>query len=139
MGAITIPVDPTAMSLTIHGSSLILSTADETRLGEVSDGYHTFNELYEHKYVLFLALCRALGMGWKSKFHSDGSMFAEYFVCGVTLPGAGDITYHLPMYEWENASFLRVLERAPSWDGHTPVQVSERLRKYASRPKKARK
>lgn len=25
--------------------------------GEVSDGYHTFDELYEHRVALFIALC----------------------------------------------------------------------------------
>ena len=26
-------------------------------IGEVSDGYHTFNELYLHRYTLFAVLC----------------------------------------------------------------------------------
>lgn len=28
--------------------------------GEVSDGYHTFNELYDHRIKLFITLCRVI-------------------------------------------------------------------------------
>ena len=52
------------------------------KTGEVSDGYHTFDELYEHRCLLF---CWILTMAsepeqwkiatWKSRKHSDGSAF----------------------------------------------------------------
>ena len=42
--------------------------------GEVSDGYHTFNELYEHRHALFLALMKAYPQwSWYSGKHHDGS------------------------------------------------------------------
>jgi hypothetical protein len=55
-------------------------------MGEVSDGYHTFNELYEHRITLFITLCNVIEaaklngtfsqlnshIAWKSKKHSDG-------------------------------------------------------------------
>ncbi len=64
---------------------------------DVSDGYHTFGELYDHRCALWIALCRAevdlqnmardagaiVGKDdapWRSKFHSDGSSFDGWFV-----------------------------------------------------------
>lgn len=52
-----------------HG--ITISMFDD--VGTISDGYHTFNDLYDHRHALFLALCRALGMGWKSRLHVDGT------------------------------------------------------------------
>ena len=35
---------------------------------EISDGHHTFDELYRHRIVLFCALCNLLPeISWKSK------------------------------------------------------------------------
>ena len=100
--------------------------------GNVSDGYHTFSELYAHRFALFLALCRALNMGWKSRVHSDGSMYEGWFLVGLTLPMVGEITYHLPLSVWDNAAHLVALDRAPTWDGHTSDEVVERLMLYAT-------
>jgi hypothetical protein len=99
-------------------------------IGEVSDGYHTFDELYEHRFALFLALLRELGTGWRSHLHADGSGYEGWFLVGASLP-TGDITYHLPEREWEQTGWLTTLERAPAWDGHTSADVVERLRLHA--------
>jgi hypothetical protein len=56
-------------------------------IDDVSDGYHTFAELYQHRFALFLALCRALEMGWKSRLHADGTMYPGWFIAGIELPG----------------------------------------------------
>jgi hypothetical protein len=97
---------------------------------EVSDGFHTFGELYEHRIALLLALLRALGHGWRSKAHADGSSYEGWFVVGTTL-ATGEITYHLPMRDWDNTHWLTTLDRAPSWDGHTSIDVIARLRLHA--------
>ena len=97
---------------------------------EVSDGSHTFRELYEHRCALFLALLRALGTGWRSALHADGTRDVEWFLVGVTLP-TGEISYHLPRREWDHTHWLHTRDRAPSWDGHRPADVVERLRLYA--------
>ena len=99
--------------------------------GFVSDGYHTFNDLYEHRIALFLALARAFGVGWRSKLHEDGTMFPRWFIAGMTLPTGATITYHLPLeWWWERTEFLDTYERAPAWDGHTPRDVVYRLQDY---------
>ena len=102
---------------------------------EVSDGYHTFGELYEHRCLLFLALQRAYpDRAWCSRLHEDGSMDEGWFVAGLDLP-TGLITYHLPLRLWPLAvAGTRELPRAPKWDGHTPAQALDRLRQWLSSP-----
>lgn len=100
--------------------------------GEVSDGYHTFNELYAHRCTLFLALisCRP-EISWISKKHHDGSAWEGWFIAGVELE-TGTVTYHLPSEMWVDASNTgaTILERGKEWDGHTSADVVDRLRKW---------
>jgi hypothetical protein len=93
--------------------------------GKTSDGYHTFDELYEHRHALFAVACRFLD-GWKSKLHDDGTMFDGWFIAGIET-AQGQATYHMPMRLWEGFP-ARELEKAPAWDGHTPNDVIDRLR-----------
>ena len=99
--------------------------------GETSDGYHTFNELYEHRHTLFIILCNLLepkmyGKVWKSRLHSDGTMFdGGWFIAGIETP-EGQATYHLPIKKWDELNVLE-LDRAPEWDGHTADDVLKRL------------
>jgi hypothetical protein len=106
-----------------------------TDIGETSDGYHTFNELYEHRHALFLALlsCNAGVLPtWMSIRHDDGASLQGWFVAGIRLPN-GMITYHLPDRLWEACKTTRaeVLEHAPKWDGHTSADVVKRLMEFA--------
>lgn len=101
----------------------------ECNIGEVSDGYHTFNELYEHRVSLFIALMKShFNLSWISLLHNDGSFLEGWFVAGMHLP-SGDITYHLPMWRWDylKSIGILVLENAPEWDGHTSNNVIHRL------------
>jgi hypothetical protein len=102
-------------------------------LADVSDGYHTLEELYEHRHLLFLALCKALNdnIAWKSELHHDGSYLKDWFIVGLNLDGK-DITYHMPMRLWDLAEKTGVptVDRAPEWDGHTPADVLQRLREW---------
>lgn len=106
----------------------------------VSDGFHTFGELYDHRITLFIALCKWIllyeedtGNGgpevWKSKVHSDGSMFSGWFIAGIGADKGKQITYHLPMSRWDELDVPNLPE-APEWDGHTPAEALERIKKY---------
>ena len=109
---------------------------------EVSDGYHTFDELYEPRIALLIALAKLLrrqeaavfmsppGMGfvWRSKLHSDGTSFDGWFVLGIDQVEGKQITYHLPMSKWEETNFADTLEKAPEFDKHSPADVLERLK-----------
>lgn len=103
---------------------------------ETSDGYHTFNELYEHRHALFLALMSEnKGFAWMSRCHDDGSATEGWFVAGIHLPGVGMVTYHLPERLWDMAlrTDCDVVATAPKWDGHTSADVVERLKKWSAR------
>lgn len=102
---------------------------------DASDGYHTFTELYEHRHTVFIALCRVLVESanhngvWRSKLHSDGSAYEGWFILGIAKKLGEQITYHLPISKWESTDFAETLEKAPEYDGHTPEDVLNRLKK----------
>jgi len=100
--------------------------------GQISDGYHTFDELYRHRHLLFFALLmQHSSSAYKSRLHHDGSNHEGYFVAGCDLcPGV--ITYHAPNYMWDLCPAPEV-ERAPEWDGHTSNDMCDRLRDWISR------
>jgi len=107
---------------------------------QVSDGYHTMDELYAHRIALFVALVRQMGGGgnpaelpWKSKKHSDGSEIEGWFVLGIGRSQGNQITYHLPLMHWD-AINVDILEQAPPYDGHTPDDVLKRLWKLGVVP-----
>lgn len=98
-------------------------------VGEVSDGYHTFNELYEHRCALFLALMKSMpNISWFSPLHEDGTFMEGWFIAGIRTPN-GDISYHLPNSLLPLAGLTGAvrLDRAPRWDGHTSADVIHRL------------
>lgn len=115
-------------------NNIIKENKADTNL--ISDGYHTFGELYEHRIVLFITLCNFLyskahcintdQLPWKSKKHSDGSELEGWFIAGIGKEEGKQITYHLPIDRWDE---LRVVayDKAPKWDGHTPDDVIKRL------------
>lgn len=94
--------------------------------GETSDGYHTFNELYYHRMVLFSIICNNnKEVAFKSKLHADGTMFDNYFIVGVHTPN-GYYTYHYHVDNWDMFDVEEV-EKAPEWDGHKPSDIRRLL------------
>lgn len=92
-------------------------------VGEISDGHHTFNELYEHRMVLFSVICSAYkNKAWRSKLHDDGTMFDNYFIVGIDTDD-GQFTYHYHIDNWDNFNDIKELEKAPKWDGHTAKDI----------------
>ena len=104
------------------------------RIDCVCDGFHTFDELYEHRIVLFITLCNMIQASpgdegfdcWKSKLHDDGTMYDGWFIAGIEKDKGSQISYHLPIKYWDKL-YTEELVRAPKWDGHTPDDVIERL------------
>lgn len=116
---------------------------------DISDGYHTFGELYEHRITLFIALCTIIDGAythyhrvmagdkmqhntnspvWKTRIHSDGSSWDGWFLLGIYKEKEKQITYHLPISKWVECNFIE-LDKAPEWDGHTSEDVLERLKR----------
>lgn len=94
----------------------------EENPGSISDGSHTFNELYYHRMVLFSIICNTYkDQAWKSWKHNDGTMFDDYFIVGVTTP-MGDYTYHYHKDYWDIFNITWRLS-APVWDGHEPKDI----------------
>lgn len=103
---------------------------------EVSDGFHTFGELYRHRDALFCALASFASQStytWKSKTHwIDGELqpvWEGYFVAGVELrlkSGPKMITYHMPLDMWDSFDGI-AREQAPPHDGHMAEDVLQRL------------
>lgn len=107
-------------------NALIRDTQCDT--GRVSDGFHTFNELYDHRNALFITLLRFVApLAWKSRLHSDGTRFEGFFVAGVFHNKGLQITYHLPDSLWEQLFFVPELVKAPEYDGHSSHDVIQRL------------
>ena len=111
---------------------------------EASDGYHTMEELYEHRFALWMAFCciademadteEALVADskwptpWMSRLHSDGSSYDGWFVLGMETRPGHQMTYHLPDKYWEKCiAFAPVRARAPEFDGHTSADVLNRI------------
>ena len=67
---------------------------------DISDGHHTFGELYKNRIILFCTLCNLLpNISWKSKKHFDeenDSMFSDSFIAGINTP-EGIATYHIKL------------------------------------------
>ena len=105
-------------------------------MGEVSDGYHTFNELYEYRLLYNAAFFNELARKeaydvHKSKRHSDGAIPFEdpnWFIVMAELP-TGQISNHYEMKDWD---LFQIPEKyvANKWDGHSPHDVAERIRRY---------
>ena len=95
--------------------------------GDTSDGYHTFNELYHHRAVLFSVICNEHhDIAWKSKKHHDGTMYDGMFIVGIDTP-EGQATYHYDIDPYWNLFRVKELELAPEWDGHTPGEAIRRI------------
>ncbi len=102
--------------------------------GSTSDGYHTFDELYQFRMLYNAALFNEWAMRkdnpfhvHKSYYHSDGSRCfgGGWFIVTADLP-TGQISNHYQDVYW-NLFDIPIRDRADQWDGHTPQDVMERL------------
>ena len=106
----------------------ICEVAKVDDIGEVSDGFHTFNSLYEQRMILFAALVKAYkDKSWKSYRHEDGEYCfgGGWFIVGIDTP-EGSYTYHYENKYWDMFDCTD-LPRAKHWDGHTEADAEVRL------------
>lgn len=109
---------------------------------DTSDGYHTFDELYEYRMLYDAAFFNMASFteqsgftaGWgihKSKRHADGELCfgGGWFIVIAYLPNFGQISNHYAMKDW-NAFDIPVHEVADKWDGHIPQEAADRLNKW---------
>lgn len=95
---------------------------------DVSDGFHTFRQLYYQRMMLFATIVKQnKNRAWKSLRHEDGNLCfgGGWFIVGIDTP-EGSYTYH---YEDNFYSLFDCieLERGKHWDGHTEKDVTRLL------------
>ena len=99
-----------------------LSQEGKIDISKISDGYHTFDELYKHRCLLFALICNQnKHIAWKSKLHFDGSMFDDYFIVGIKTQ-YGNISYHYHINNWDLFKIAE-LANAPEYKG----EINERI------------
>lgn len=92
--------------------------------GDISDGHHTFGELYDHRCVLFAVLC-LMTYRQRPDLCRRGPVTDGWFVLYLeTLHG--QVSYHLP------GRYLELVAPIPEdplyvFDGHTKEDVFRRL------------
>ena len=97
-------------------------------ISDLSDGYHTFKQLYYQRMMLFATIVKQnKDKAWKSLRHEDGELCfgGGWFVVGIDTP-KGSYTYH---YEDKYFGIFDCieLECGKHWDGHTEEDVTRLL------------
>lgn len=101
--------------------------------GQVSDGYHTFEELYEYRMLYNAGLFNE----WadqgkydvhKSYKHHDGEeCFGGGWFIVVAITPYGQITNHYRNEHWDLFQVQSAKEALYAYDGHTPQEAKRRL------------
>lgn len=110
-------------------------------IGDFSDGYHTFNELYDYRKAYNAAFFNELAKQGlydvhKSKLHSDGNIpFGDenWFIVMAELP-TGQISNHYEIKDWDLFDIPEKY-KANVYDSHSPQEAYERLVKYLNNNK----
>ena len=102
--------------------------------GETSDGHHTFNELYDFRMLYNAALFNELEANSrvitnKSLCHHDGELCfgGGWFIVTAMLP-SGLISNHYKVEHWDLFKSPETEKSVFEYDGHTSLDVTERLR-----------
>lgn len=127
---------------TIKQINELIGKLSEEERNKVSDWYHTFGELYEHRCVLFMAFVNTAKQlsyekhYWrampkidytfkKSKLHHDWTSFDWWFIVQWYIYWE-QISYHLPMkYRDDIDCYEAVIADERDW--HTSQDVLDRL------------
>ena len=101
--------------------------------GNISDGYHTFNELYEFRKLYNALLFNEWAKNgkyevYKSKRHYDGEecFGGGWFIVVALLP-EGQISNHYELKDWDLFKIPSYEKSKYQFDGHTTNDVIFRL------------
>ena len=105
----------------------IIEDSPAADVEKMSDGYHTFADLYEQRLILSAALAKNNPNAWKSKRHEDGSVpfGGGWFIMGFDTD-EGCYTYHYELKDWDLFQ-CKELDKGKPWDGHTSKDVRRLL------------
>jgi hypothetical protein len=100
------------------------------RAKAVSDGYHTFEELYEHRSVLFISLMKQMPEKafWTRK-NKEGEEWPGWIIVGINDPIFGQISYHVSSTFIPLLDGIQEIPYNEKFDGHTSEDVLDRLKK----------
>lgn len=106
----------------------ICEVAGVSEIDDVSDGFHTFRQLYYQRMMLFATIVKQnRDKAWKSLRHEDGELCfgGGWFIVGIDTP-EGSYTYH---YEDVFYTLFDCVELkcGKHWDGHTEEDVTRLL------------
>ena len=95
---------------------------DKTKDNTSRDEYHSMEELYTHRTMLFAVICNQnKNISWKSKLHEDDSMFENMFIAGINT-SEGQYTCHCDIKFWDLFN-VDILHKSPKWDGDKPEDI----------------
>lgn len=106
----------------------ICKVAHVKEIDDVSDGFHTFRQLYYQRMILFATIVKQnKDKAWKSLRHEDGELCfgGGWFIVGIDTP-EGSYTYHYEKKYWDVFK-CKELVCAKHWDGHTEKDVTRLL------------
>lgn len=106
----------------------ITKAAGVDDIGDVSDGYHTFNQLYHQRAMLFATIVNSNpDKAWKTHKHEDGKdcFGGGWFLVTIDTP-EGSYGYHYEDKYWDYFK-CQELEKAKHWDGYTEDDVTRLL------------
>lgn len=114
-------------SATMADAKRLLADMPAIDVEKMSDGYHTFADLYEQRLILSAALAKNNPHAWKSKRHEDGSVpfGGGWFIMGFDTD-EGCYTYHYELKDWDLFQ-CEELDKGKPWDGHTSKDVRRLL------------
>lgn len=111
-----------------------LEVPEGIEIGDISDGYHTFRELYDFRKMYNAALFNQFAKNakyevHKSKRHHDGEecFGGGWFIVVALLPG-GQITNHYKNEDWDLFKIPETEKALFEYDGHNGADVLARLR-----------
>lgn len=126
---------------------------------QMSDGYHTIETLYNYRALYNAGMFNSFAKDWyayftecaqknwaylperapnveynvhKSKRHNDGEVpfgNPDYFIVVAELP-TGTISNHYTMDRWELFRIPEYPKSPAPYDGHTPEDVEDRIRRF---------
>ena len=111
-------------------------------LQKISDGHHSFKELYDFRMLYNAAFFNSLHESGKVKVqksfrHDDGEFCfgsnGEWFIVIAELP-EGQVSNHYRKEHWELFNGVPMEIPTIVFDGHTPEDVLNRLDTYLRRP-----
>ena len=102
---------------------------------DISDGLHTFGEIYKERFILFCTLCNIFPeLSWKAKKHFDEEndpMYEGDFIAGINTP-EGVASYHIKIEYWDLFDIPEI-SRAPKYDNYTSEDVLKRILSLSKR------